>query len=295
MASLKSLIVIWLIRLAALLPLTFSRGLGGLLGWVNFRLGGSMRQVTEENLQLCFPQLAPPARRALACRSLIETGKTLTETAAIWLRPYTWLQRHIVAVTGGQLLTAAIAEQRGVLLLVPHLGNWEVVGLQLSEYTPVTSLYQPPDLPQLEALIRRGREKCGATLVPTDRRGVSALLRSLRRAGVVAILPDQVPDKTSGGEFADFFGVPALTMTLANNLIGRTGCRVLMAYARRVPRGFEVVYRQADPDIYSEDGARALAGLNRGVEQCVNAAPSQYQWEYKRFKKRPPGAPRLYQ
>ncbi|TQV70682.1 lipid A biosynthesis lauroyl acyltransferase [Exilibacterium tricleocarpae] len=294
MTTIKGVLAKFLLWLTALLPLAVNRALGSLLGRVNYRLNTQMRKVTEENLRLCFPDLDDSARRELACRSLIETGKTLTEAGAIWHRRYDWLQRRVLSVTGARFLRDAIALQRGVIVLVPHLGNWEVVGLHLSEYTAVTSLYQPPKLPLLEAVIRRGRQQCGATLVPTNRSGVSAVLKVLRRGGVTAILPDQVPDRSSGGEFAEFFGVPALTMTLVNNLLGRIGCRVLMAYAKRVPGGFDIVFQPAHEDIYSSDDCIALTGLNRSVEQCVREIPSQYQWEYKRFKKRPPNEPRLY-
>ena len=35
-------------------------------------------------------------------------------------------------------------------------------------------------------------------------------------------------------------------------------------------------------------------GLNASVETTVLEAPAQYQWEYKRFKRQPPGQPRPY-
>ena len=56
--------------------------------------------------------------------------------------------------------------------------------------------------------------------------------------------------------------------------------------AIRLPNaeGFEMVFRPADPEIYSEDIETSVAALNRSVEVCVRDHPEQYQWEYKRFK-----------
>lgn len=294
MMTLKGLLAKGLLYFTALLPLPLNRALGALFGRLHFRLNTQMKKVTQENLRLCLPQLEADARRELGRQSLIETGRTLTETGAVWLKPYAWLQRHIVAVNGGEAFREAVGAGRGVVLLAPHLGNWEVLGLHMSDFGPVTSLYQPPELGLLQDLIRRGRERRGATLVPTDRSGVSALLKALRRGEIVGILPDQVPDRGSGGEFADFFGVPALTMTLANNLIKRTGCAVIAAYARRVPGGFELNYLRAHADIYSDNDQTALQGLNLSVEACVRGALSQYQWEYKRFKRQPEGKSQHY-
>ena len=54
----------------------------------------------------------------------------------------------------------------------------------------------------------------------------------------------------------------------------------------RLPRGegFELVFRPADPDIYSDDLETSVAAMNRSIEHCVRDRPEQYQWEYKRFK-----------
>ena len=44
---------------------------------------------------------------------------------------------------------------------------------------------------------------------------------------MVGILPDQQP-KAGEGEFAPFFGKPALTMTLLGRLAQRSGAQVLL-------------------------------------------------------------------
>jgi KDO2-lipid IV(A) lauroyltransferase len=50
----------------------------------------------------------------------------------------------------------------------------------------------------------------------------------------------------------------------------------------------------AEEAINSADQQTSLDALNRGVESIVALAPSQYQWEYKRFKARPEGYPPIY-
>src|SRR5690606_19831187 len=120
-------------------------------------------------------------------------------------------------------------------------------------------------------------------LAPTNRRGVSQLLKALRAGEIVGILPDQVPDEGSG-ELAPFFKQPALTMTLVHGLITRTDCEVVMVYCERIEGGFSMVVRECHEGIRAKDQAQALAALNHSVEDCVRAIPAQYQWEYKRFR-----------
>ena len=134
-------------------------------------------------------------------------------------------------------------------------------------------------------------------MVATDNKGIGELLRTLRKGEIVGILPDQVPT-ASGGDFAPFFNIPALTMTLLNRLQQKTGAAVLVACAIRGKsesrEGFVIKFRAASPDIYAEHMPDALAGLNQTIEQVVLENPEQYGWEYKRFKRQPQGMKRVY-
>jgi len=129
--------------------------------------------------------------------------------------------------------------------------------------------------------------------VPTNVRGVAALLKALRRGETTAILPDQQPPPASG-DFAPIFGVPAQTMTLVHNLIQKSGSQALMCAALRVAGGWELHFMPTEEAINSADQQISLDALNRGVETIVALAPSQYQWEYKRFRARPEGFPSIY-
>ena len=140
---------------------------------------------------------------------------------------------------------------------------------------------------EINNLVRHARQRCGARLVPATTGGVRSMLLALRAGEVVSLLPDQVPPD-SCGEFAPFFGEPAYTMTLATNLIQRTGAKAIYAVCKRVGGGkYEINYQPADEDIYSSDSATALGGLNKSIERCVLDCPEQYQWAYKRYKKMP--------
>lgn len=295
MNSFKAALVGLLLHVFARFPLPLARALGRAAARIYWPLNRSGRRVTERNLQLALPELDADARRRLARDSILATGELAGEMGRIWLRPWSQVRGLIRSVEGVEPIAAALREGRAVLVLVPHLGNWEVLGLHLPTLGPTVSLYEPPQLAGLGPLIRRARERSGASLVPTDNRGLARLLRNLERGGIAGILPDQVPRDVRAGRNAPFMGVPCFTATLAGKLIRRTGALAVFGVATRSAEGFHIRYRCAGEAVYAADELVALAALNRGIEACVRECPTQYQWSYKRFKVRPRRGPGVYQ
>jgi len=123
--------------------------------------------------------------------------------------------------------------------------------------------------------------------------GLRAVYRALREGEMVAILPDQVPDRRAGIH-VPFFGIPALTMTFAFRLIKKTHPLVLMASVTRVTGGFAVCFSPVSEDIYLDDASQSVCAMNQAIEELVRSDLAQYQWEYKRFKKQPLGVDKVY-
>ncbi len=279
----------------AALPLRVNQALGAFIGWVATLVPSRMRHVTQRNIALCFPDMGKAERKRLERQSLIETGRTLTEAGPLWRWPREKLLEITRETPGLDAVEQARAEGQGIIILAPHIGAWELVGLYASIRWPMTSLYKPPKQAAMDPPMREARERLGATLVPTDASGVKALLQALRRGEVIGILPDQEP--TGGqGVFAPFLGQPAYTMVLASRLVGRGSARAFFTFAERLPRGqgFRLHFIPAEEDFYSADVETSAAALNRGVEACIRIAPAQYQWSYKRFRNRPQGLPKAY-
>lgn len=243
------------------------------------------REVTDTNLAVVYPDMPIDERRALARQSLCHSAATMLELGHAWIASPARVEAHILAVHGRDKLDDARAQGRGVIVLAPHFGNWEVLNFWLSSHFPFTAMYEPPKIADLEPIIRHGRERMGASLVPTNSRGVAALLKALKRSEAIGILPDQEPDWGSG-VFAPFFERPAYTATLLPKLVARTQARVVTGVALRVPgKGFVIHFLDADERVYSEDDAASATGVNASVEASIALDPTQYQWEYKRYRK----------
>jgi KDO2-lipid IV(A) lauroyltransferase len=294
MNALNAALVKLFLYSCALLPLSWARAMGRGLMHLYWPFGGRSRKVTKRNIELVFPELTAAEQQALAKSSLCATGELAAEMGHVWLRPIEYVQGLIKSIEGAEFISAAQEQGRGVIVLAPHLGNWEIIGLHLATLGPTVSLYEPPKLASLGPLVRNGRERSGATLVPTDSRGLAKLLKSVKRGHISGVLPDQAPGELNSGENADFMGQPCFTGTLASNMIRRTGALAVFGFAERVPGGFIVRYSLAEESIYDADTAVSLAALNRGVEACVRQCVEQYQWEYKRFRVRPKQGPGVY-
>ena len=284
-----------LMRGLALLPWRVLYVLGGALGYAFWRSDSRERQIARANIDYCLPDWPAPRRAGLERATLLHFGRIALEIAKVWFGSRAALERAIVSIEGEELLAAAGAEGRGVLLLVPHHGNWEVLGVYMARRYPFTAMYLPAKDAAVDGIIRMARTRSGGAVAAANNSGVRAVLKALKQGGVVGMLPDQVP-KQAGAEFAPFFGQPALTMTLPANLLQKTGACAVFGCAFRADdgRGFRIVFRAAEPDIYSDDLAASLAALNRSVEALILERPEQFQWEYKRFKTQPDGAPRMY-
>jgi KDO2-lipid IV(A) lauroyltransferase len=284
-----------LLRLTGGLPLPLAHAVGACCGWLLWRLPNTVRRIAARNLSLCFPEWEPAERERLLRRNLLETGKLLLELGPLWLWPGARVLGLVRGpVAGEEAFSAALGQGRGAILITPHLGAWEMAGLYYSSRYPLTILYRPSRL-GLDQMSRRGRGRLGGRVVATDGGGIRMLVAALRKGEALGILPDQDPGE-EGGVFAPFFGIAASTMTLVSRLALKTGAPVFLTWAERLPRGRGfTIHLQALPEVTRaaalEDSA---AALNRGVEAAIRTLPAQYLWAYKRFKTRPPGAPKPY-
>lgn len=272
-----------LIRLLAALPLPLLHAAGALLGWVVYAMSPTYRRQLRQNLSQAGYRDPATRRGAIA-----SAGKGLLELPAIWLRPRAEVLRWVRRVDGEALIEAARAEGLGIVFLTPHQGCFEITAKVAAERFPITALYRPPKQRFMQALIEAGRAGPNLHLATPDYAGVRELLGALKRKEAVGVLPDQVPSEGEG-EWVEFFGRPAYTMTLAGRLARRAGSVTLLAFGERLPRGrgYVVRLRPLPAALPGESDARRV---NRALEALVRECPQQYLWGYNRYKQ-PRGAP----
>lgn len=287
----EALVRILLIVLGCL-PLLLLHASAWLLGNFLWLFPNKLRRLTQAHLQFCLLELSANERRRIARQSLMHSMQAVMESPAIWFGPRWRLRRWLRNPAAEQQLKTLRAGGKGVILLCPHIGSWELAGMFCAAHGPMTSLYKPQK-GVMDALIHEGRTRLGAQLVPTAAIGVKSLLQALKKGEMIGILPDHDPPEGSG-VFVPFFGVPAHTTELVTKLAARTGAPVWFCLARRRDwgTGFEITLQAVPAEV--ADPTHGVAALNRAIEEVIRKMPEQYWWGYERYRRLPSGAPSPY-
>ncbi|MGN6512868.1 MAG: LpxL/LpxP family Kdo(2)-lipid IV(A) lauroyl/palmitoleoyl acyltransferase [Lysobacteraceae bacterium] len=282
---------IGLMVLLARLPWPLQRALGRVLGRALRVLLRGRRRVAARNLALCFPELAPGSRKALLRASFDALGIGVFEFARAWWGSIAPLRRGL-AVEGLEHLEAARAQGRGVILVSGHFTTLEVCGRLMCDYAPLAGMYRPHAHPAMEWAVKRGRLRYAAAMFGRDQ--LRAAIRHLKQGGLLWFAPDQ-DTRRGDSVFVPFFGLPASSLTSTHQLARLSGAAVLaFAHERRADGGYTLRLSPAFEAFPSRDATADTARVMAAIEAMVRAAPAQYLWIHRRFKRQPDGAPDPY-
>jgi len=265
----------------SILPLRINHFIGAMIGRYLSLTNSDSKKVVSKNIQTCFPDLSDTEQQNLVKKSLIETGKGLSESGFIWFNSFKNNATYITKTTG----MAHLKSDSPVILLVPHFGCWEITGRVLSLNIPVVFLYKPLRNPQQEACLISKRQQGDLSMATADKKGVIKLQRALSKGDLIGILPDQDPGE-EGSILAPFFNHDARTMTLLAKLVRKNNAKVLLTWATRLEKGKGYELNLEPVNILSDSGELKddVVLMNQTIESLVKTKPEQYLWNYKRFK-----------
>lgn len=261
-----------------------------MLGWLAYLVSPSYRRRLKFNADLAG--LSAAERRA----SVGEAGKLVMELPRLWLRPAAEPINDPVRWEGAELIDAALDAGKGLVLLTPHMGSFEICAQAYAQRfgarQPITVLYRPARQAWLRELEETARARPALATAPASLAGVRQMMRALRKGETLGLLPDQVPPDGMG-VWAPFFGQRAYTMTLAARLVLQSEAGVCLIWGDRLPRGGGYVVRvqalaaplpakgQMDEETWM---TAAAAVINQSMEALIRARPQQYLWGYDRYK-----------
>ena len=278
------------------MPYAAAMAAARLFGWIAFRVLGFKRRRTLERIQSVFPEMSRGEAAAVAVRSLqniLQTGVEMMRAPSLDRK---WMDSHVV---DGQMykdrLQKYVDEGRGVVIMVPHSGNWYMAAWSMAKYglrlfaiaarqrNPKLNAWMERQYGDIEVLDR----DCRDTLVKIKER--------LQNGRAFAILPDlrvRRPDVE-----ADFFGGKANVSHAGAMFAVRAGCPIVVAQMQR-ERGKHVFNHIATlrPDPAAPDRKAEAVRLTREVmsllDREVRKRPGDWFWFNKRWILEPPEASR---
>ena len=267
--------------ICSLLPLKINHIFGTLIGKLLYLTGSDARKITAQNIEICFPELTIKDRESLVKNSLIHTGKNLTESGLIWNQSFSKNSGHVCDFVGKHYLD----NSKRTILLVPHIGCWELTGRVLANSRKVTFMYKPLKSQKQNDYLFKRRNQGNLTMASADKAGILKIQRALKNREFVGILPDQDPG-IDGGIMSPFFNKPVNTMTLLAKIAKKNDVQVLMFWAKRFPKGkgYELNLEPVDLNLNSENLEEQVLLMNQCIENLIRKMPEQYMWSYKRFK-----------
>jgi heptosyltransferase-2 len=274
--------------LVTAMPLAVAYRLGEVAGLLAYLLLWPYRRLARANLTLAYGgQLSPAEIRQLARRHFVRLGANLlsaVKASAIGLNHL----RMITDVEGMPILEEAFARGKGVVLVISHIGNWELFA-QLCQFLPAyrwSTVYQPLGNRFIEAHVQRTRTRHGVVLF-SRKSGFNGPTAFLRAGGAVGVLVDQ--HAGDGGVWTPFFGRLASTSNLAALLALRTGATLVPLAVHTVGlRHWRVVISApipaADPAGAPLEVSRLTAEINQVLEKQIAAGPADWFWVHNRWK-----------
>jgi len=268
----------------ALLPLPVGFTLGRILGTIAYYVAVPYRRLVLRNLGIAFEGEKSPAEiRRLAKEHFGLLGANLVSACKLATMSTEEIGAR-VSVENIVALQKASRTGRGIIAVIAHLGNWELLAQiipQALSYGRAGTIYQPLGNKYFDRHVNALRSRFG--LVPFNRRrGFAEPIKFLREGGLVSLLIDQ--HAGDGGVWTPFFGRLASTSPLAATMGIRTGAPIIAVavYTAGCAR-WRIVFTEPlvrethDPD-------RLTAELNLELEKEIRVSPADWFWVHARWK-----------
>ena len=262
---------------------------------VPLRMGGAVADGLARVMQV-----ASPARRAQVVRTLgrVSAGqlrgraldRAVDEVFANYARYWHELFRMpdltaaeiraAVPLEGVDVLDGALALGKGVLLALPHLGNWDLAGASAAAHGyPMSAVAEVVEPPELFEWFVRTRRSVGLEVIALGPDSTGAIRRALGRGRVVCLLADR--DLSGTGIDVEFFGERTTVPGGPALLALRTGAPLVVGAAYytadggHVGRFFRVIPAERVGRM-RDDVTRVTQDLVAEIEAAIRLAPEQW-------------------
>ena len=245
------------------------------------------RARTLERIKTVFPFKSERECRFIAERSLANVLQTAVEMIRAPRLTAEWMDRHVV---DGRLykdrLQAYVNEGKGVVIMVPHSGNWYMAAWSMAAYgLPLFAIAAKQRNPKIDAWMKRqygGIE----VLERGSARTLVEIKEKIAAGRAFAILPDlRVPQPDVE---VDFLGGKANVSHAGAMFAVKCGCPIIVAVMRREDGKHvfdHVGTLRPDPAASDKkaESARLTREAMRMLDERIKAHPEHWYWYNKRW------------
>jgi len=267
---------------------------GRLLGKLLYLFSHKRRRIAGINIATCFPDFTATKQENILKKHFDSLGMSMIESAMSWWKTKESLM-PLADIEGKEHLDAAVAQNRGVILLSAHFNSLEIslpLFVSATGY-PAQCVYQANSNPLLESIISKGRSKNAEKII--SHKDIRQMIRSLRQKKIVWYAPDQgYTGKFS--EIVPFFSTPSCSNTAISRLAQISGAVVVPFFIRQKPdsKGYILSILPTLENFPTADSIADTERYHHLMEDEIKKSPEQYLWIHRRFKNRPEQYPDLY-
>ena len=267
---------------------------GRLMGRLFFRIDRQRRNLAIANLGIAFArEKSQQEIEAIAKATFQNLGMTAVEFFRIPRLDEVTFRRK-VKVEGMEIAEKLLNDGRkGILLLLCHFGNWELMGMMSKVIgKPIAVIARPiKKNPWLNEMVDSVRRHAGLEVISKENAS-RKVFQALSRNRVVGILIDQRA-KRGEGLWVDFFGKKAPTTPALAVLAMRTGTPVLPAFMVRDnlrPGEHHLILLEpltllTTGDVKKDVESNTLR-MNQVLETMIRRYPDQWFWVHSRWERK---------
>lgn len=225
----------------------------------------------ESNLRRVAPELSDDELRNLSQAGMRSYLRYWCDT----FRSPDWDTHRIqstVTVNDVELLLEPVRSKRGVVVALPHAGNWDHAGsFFCSQGIPLVTVVERLKPERLFRKFLEYRQAIGMEALPLDGRVMGTLASRLREGKLVALVADR--DLSRSGIDVNFFDGTARMPAGPALLAIRTGADLITAYVSYTPNGIHIDFRNVE----IASGASESEQVAKTVQLCADNFASGIQ------------------
>ena len=246
------------------------------------------KKVVLSNLRNAFPEKSQQEINTIARKFYRHFCSIMVESIKAFTISNDKLLAHF-KITNTDMLEKYYAQNRSVILVTGHYGNWEWAALSLalqSKYQ-ASGLYQPISNKFFDKIMQKTRSKNGLILIPPKETG-DYFIKLKDKLVAYGFIADQSPSNPDKGYWLTFLNQPTSVLLGAEKYAKLHNCVVLFGKIQMTKRGhYTLTYIPVSDDAINTKEGEIATIHTKILEGIIQERPELWLWTHRRWKHKP--------